>query len=131
VLTCYDGTYPFVARDLAASGARAILTPSMDPAEWGPLQHADHALFYPLRACEVRRPIVRAASSGTSLALDAYGRELARVDPFEPGTLSAVVGPRDDLTLWVRGGWLLPHVAIAVCAASLLVGLLTRREVAR
>jgi apolipoprotein N-acyltransferase len=123
VFVCYDGTYPFVTRELVQEGAEVLLTPSLDLEGWGAIQHAHHSQFYPLRACELRRPIVRAASSGTSMALDAWGRELARVDPFAPGALAATVYPRSTMTLYVRGGWLLPFVAMAVVLGRGVVGM--------
>jgi apolipoprotein N-acyltransferase len=122
-LICYDGTYPFVTRGLVQAGACVLLIPTMDVAEWGKIQHAHHALFYPLRACEVRRPIVRAASSGVSLAVDAWGRELARVEPFAPGSFAVTVQPDDELTPYVRGGWLLPFVALGIVLVALLLEL--------
>lgn len=119
VLICYDGTFPFVARELVQNGAEAILTPSMDEASWGLIQHLEHAAFYPLRACELRRPIARACSSGVSFVLDPWGRELARIEPFAPGATSAVIVPESVLTPYVLGGWRLPHVAAAVVALGL------------
>lgn len=118
VMICYDSTYAFVARDLVHAGAEAILVPSMDLREWGRVQHDLHTRFYALRACELRRPIVRASSSGTSLAVDPWGRVLASVEPFEPGALTATIYPRATATLYGRGGWLLPHLAVAVCAIA-------------
>src|SRR5438270_11054825 len=107
-MICYGGAYPFVARDLVRAGAEVILVPTWDLSDWGPIQHEHHALFYPLRACEVRKPIVRAASSGVTLALDAWGRELGRIPMMKSGTLEAVIQPNDTETPYSRGGWLLP-----------------------
>lgn len=119
IAICYDGTYAFVLRHLVQNGARVLLLPTWDVSTWGPTQHAHHALFYPLRACELRRPIVRAASSGVTLAVDAYGRELGRIPHERPGTLSVTVVPGDRETPYVRGGWMFPHVAIAWAVLSL------------
>ncbi len=119
VMICYDGTYPFVARDLVHAGAEVILVPTMDMKHWGRVQHEHHALFYALRACELRRPIVRAASSGVTMALDAWGRTIKRLEPFDPGALRAVVHPNDARTPYSRGGWLLPAFASAIALAGL------------
>ena len=119
VMICYDGTYPFVTRDLARAGAEVILVPTMDVAAWGPVQHAHHALFYALRACEVRKPIVRAASSGVTFGLDAWGREVGAISPFLTGTLGVTVHPNDIRTPYTELGWLLPIVASAVAFVGL------------
>jgi apolipoprotein N-acyltransferase len=119
IMICYDGTHPFVARDLARAGAEVLLVPTMDVAGWGPTQHAHHALFYGLRACEVRKPIVRAASSGFTFALDAWGREVGSISPFLTGTLGMTVHPNDTQTPYAAWGWLLPMVASAVAALGL------------
>ncbi len=118
-MICYDGTYPFVTRDLARAGAEVLLVPTMDDAEWGPIQHAHHALHYAVRACEVRKPIVRAASSGFTFALDAWGREVGAISPFLTGTLGVTVHPNDIRTPYTELGWLLPMVASAVALVGL------------
>jgi apolipoprotein N-acyltransferase len=127
VMICYDGTYPFVTRDLARAGAEVLLVPTMDVAAWGPVQHAHHALFYALRACEVRKPIVRAASSGFTFALDAWGRRVGGISPFLTGTLGVTVHPNDLTTPYTEVGWLLPMLASAVALVGL--GAASRRPV--
>jgi apolipoprotein N-acyltransferase len=126
VMICYDGTYPFVARDLVKAGAEVLLVPTMDVAGWGRIQHEHHALFYALRACELRRPVVRAASSGVTLALDAWGRTVARKEPFDSGTITAVVHPNDVETPYVQGGWLLPYVAGVVALVVLVLAFMKK-----
>lgn len=128
VMICYDGTYPFVARDLVHAGAEAILVPTWDMSDWGAIQHAHHALFYGLRACELRRPIVRAASSGVTLAVDAWGRETARLPLFEPGTLACVVHPNDTETPYARGGYALPWLASVIALLGLGASVVARKS---
>jgi apolipoprotein N-acyltransferase len=123
---CYDGTHPFVTRDLVRAGAEVLLLPTMDLESWGRVQHEHHALFYPLRACEVRRPIVRAASSGVTFALDAWGREIGKIDLFKPGTLEALVHPNDTMTPYALGGFALPWVASVVASLGLVLVLAKR-----
>jgi apolipoprotein N-acyltransferase len=69
-----------------------------------------------LRAIENRRPIVQATTSGVSQIIDDHGIVLASLpynlvrgpeSPYLEGTLSAVICPRTELSLYTQGGYLL------------------------
>ena len=57
-----------------------------------------------LRALEAGRPLVRAANTGPSVAIDHRGRVLARSPQFEPHVLVGTVQPMRDATPYVRVG---------------------------
>jgi predicted amidohydrolase len=61
---CYDLSYTRVTDKLARLGAKAIIVPTMDVADWGLRQHELHARVAPVRAAEYGIPIFRLASSG-------------------------------------------------------------------
>lgn len=126
MLICYDATFTDLPRRLVQRGAELLLVPVMDPQEW-PLQerrqHADLAIF---RAIELRRCVVRAASSGISQIIDATGKVLhARTAEEGPGLLTGQVYFSQQRTLFVRGGWLFaPILCVALVAAVLVLTVL-------
>jgi apolipoprotein N-acyltransferase len=109
---CYDGTFTDVPRRLVDLGAEVLLGPVMDVENWPDQerrQHADVAIF---RAIELRRCVVRAASSGISQVIDATGRvTAARTKEEGPGVLAGSVYFNGERTVFVRGGWLFAWAA--------------------
>lgn len=71
-----------------------------------------------LRALEGGRPLVRAANTGPSVAIDDRGRVLARSPQFEPYVLGATVQPMRGATPYVRLGN--TPVVLAVVVVCLL-----------
>jgi apolipoprotein N-acyltransferase len=70
---CYDLSYQRVTDELVRQGAKAIIAPTMDVADWGEHQHLLHARIAPLRAAEYGIPIFRVCSSGISQHVDSRG----------------------------------------------------------
>jgi apolipoprotein N-acyltransferase len=73
ILICYDLSYTRVVDDFVRQGARALLAPTMDVADWGRHQHELHARVAPLRAAEYGIPIFRVCSSGISQLVNDQG----------------------------------------------------------
>jgi apolipoprotein N-acyltransferase len=90
ICICYDLSYTRVTDQLIRLGARAIIVPTMDVAEWGRHQHELHARVAPVRAAEYGVPIFRLASSGISQSVDRAGRVTATA-PF-PGQQAMLSG---------------------------------------
>ncbi|HEV8268196.1 MAG TPA: apolipoprotein N-acyltransferase, partial [Thermoanaerobaculia bacterium] len=120
---CYEVVYPWIQREAVRRGANLLFTLTND-AWYGTLgarhQHWQAAVF---RAVETGRPLVRAAITGISGAIDPRGVVKARIDEDRKG--SFVV----DLAL---GGPPAPAVAVgeaplAICAAFLFAVILRRR----
>lgn len=85
ICICYDLSYARVTDHLAEQGARLLIVPTMDVADWGLHQHELHARVAPVRAAEYQVPIFRLASSGISQAVDNNGRTIAETKPFANG----------------------------------------------
>jgi apolipoprotein N-acyltransferase len=59
-----------------------------------------------MRALETGRPMLRAANTGPSVAIDHHGRVLARSPQFRTYSLTATVQPMQGVTPYVRwGNW--------------------------
>lgn len=72
-----------------------------------------------MRALELGRPLVRAANTGPSLALDQRGKVLARTAQFQPASITVTVQPTAGSTPYVLWGNV-PTVLFAL--ACLLLG---------
>jgi apolipoprotein N-acyltransferase len=126
IYVCYDGTFTDVPRRLVGLGAEVLLAPVMDVEDWPAQerrQHADLAIF---RAIELRRCVVRAASSGISQVIDATGRVTGmRTKEQGAGVLRGSVYFNRERTAFVRGGYLFAPIAgiLLVAAAAVLTGM--------
>ena len=130
---CYETALPGAIRRLvlacreANGGPDVIANLTNDGWFWGSSEldmHLTAALF---RAVEVRTPIVIAANTGFSAAIDGCGRLLARGPRRATTTLRVDVQPDGRPTLWIWWGSLLPGVCVAIAAGVTLEALLSRR----
>jgi apolipoprotein N-acyltransferase len=72
-----------------------------------------------VRAIEVRRPLVRASTSGPSAFVDDAGRVTAATAAFTRGTVAGEVAPGAGLTFYARFG----DAFGLLCATAVLVAL--------
>jgi len=125
---CYEIIFPSLVRSFTRRGARFLVTITND-AWYGtsaaPYQHFAMAV---LRAVENRRMILRAATTGISGAIDPYGRIIKRVPMHTAAMLTADVIPRDDRTLYVRFGDLLPLLSLTISGGFLILALIGHNE---
>jgi apolipoprotein N-acyltransferase len=130
VLLCYEVVYPASARALVLGGARYLIHSTEEG--WfgksaGPVQHLSFAV---VRAVELGRDVVRAASIGISGTVDRTGRLRARLPQTTQGWVAGWIEPRSDLTPYARWGDLWVWAAAAalglLCVPSVLPWL--RRE---
>jgi apolipoprotein N-acyltransferase len=75
---CWDADFPLAISQVGRNDTDILLVPSGDWLEIDPL-HTRMAVF---RAIENGTSLVRQVADGRSMAVDAYGRELAQVDHF-------------------------------------------------
>lgn len=106
VAICFDNDYPEVDRRLAQDDAEVFLVPNMDPAEWGPVQQAQHRLLFAMRAMENGRWLARADVAGGTSVVAPNGVETVRIKDSNPGTVVATVGRVRDQTVYTKAGWL-------------------------
>ena len=79
-VVCWDADFPDVIRQAGAQGVDVMVIPAND---WFEVRTI-HADMSTVRAVENGMAVVRQTGSGVSLVSDAYGRQLGRVDSFEP-----------------------------------------------
>jgi len=104
VAICYEIVFPSLVRRQVGEGATFLVTITNDA--WfadssAPYQHFEMARF---RAVEMRRWLVRAATTGISGVVDPWGRVQRRLDLDTQGVLVADVVPRTELSPYALRG---------------------------
>jgi len=125
VLVCFEGIFPELARDYAASGSGLLVNITNDA--WfgrssAPYQHLAMTRF---RAVENRLWVARAANTGISALIDPQGRIVARSELFTPAVVRGKVVLGGESTLYQRIGEL---PALLLCALAGYWLLRTRRR---
>jgi apolipoprotein N-acyltransferase len=123
VTICFDLSFERNARRLATNGARFLVVPSEEPADWPRLEQQQHALIAPVRAAENGIGILRASAPGPSQMVGTTGRVMASLPLGVEGTLvyptpKSRMGPSQ----YARLGWRFPWLCQAVTLLWLLMG---------
>ncbi len=121
IAICYDLGFAPVSRELARNGAEFLVVPNYDAMWWGRAQHLQHSAMAPARSVEHRRWLVRATSSGISQIIDPLGNVRQALPIGEEGAVVGEIGPNAALTLYDRGGYLIPYACLGLTVAFLLV----------
>lgn len=101
---CYEDAYGSAELPQLAAGATLLVNVTNDAwfgHTWARYQHLQISR---MRALEVGRPLIRAASDGVSALIGSNGRVLAEATEFQPTVLYGTVQPRGGLTGYVRVG---------------------------
>ncbi len=134
-LICFEDTLGDLARLFALRGAQVLITITNDG--WflksaGSRQHAIHSLF---RCAETKLPMVRAANTGVSCAIDRFGRIVSQLQndkksTFIEGVLFAQLAiPKDpQRTFYTRHGEVFSLTCLGLSAAACAFRLARRRS---
>lgn len=126
---CFDNDYTEVPRRMATAGAQVFLAPSMDAEHWSARQHRQHAELFRLRAAETGRWYVVCATSGVTQVISPDGKRRAELPLMEDGVLVTHVTLRDEMTPYVRYGWLFPYLVSFLTILGTIVLLIKRKAV--
>jgi len=130
---CYETALPGAVRRLVlrltGAGRRpdVLVNLTNDGWFWGSSELDMHLAAGIFRAVEVRTPLVIAANTGFSAAIDGSGRLLARGPRRAAAPLRASVRPDGRWSPWLTAGTLPAGVTLAVVAVLALEWLATRR----
>ncbi len=134
---CYETALPGAVRTivgrLTAEGRRpdVLVNLTNDGWFWGSSELDMHLAAGILRAVEVRIPLVIAANTGFSAAIDGCGRLIARGPRRDTASLRVAMRPDGRPTLWLAAGSLPAGLTLAVVAILALAPLVGRRLASR
>jgi apolipoprotein N-acyltransferase len=130
---CYETALPggirSIVRRLAAAGRRpdVLVNLTNDGWFWGSSELDMHLAAGIFRAVEVRTPLVIAANTGFSAAIDGSGRLLARGPRRDTATLRAAIHRDGRPSPWLAAGTLPVAVTLAIVPLVALEWLVGRR----
>ena len=120
---CYEVVYPGIARRHARDGADVLFTLTNDAWYGKAGARRQHWQAAVLRAVETGRPLVRAAITGISGAVDPAGRVLVTIGPDQRGSFSVPL----PAPLPAPPAVALGDAPLWVCAAGLAAAILRAR----
>jgi apolipoprotein N-acyltransferase len=103
---CFEAVFPNLVRQFTVGGAELLINISNDGWYGRSAAPDQHLAMARVRAVENRRWLLRATNNGFTVAIDPYGREVARLAPDVRGVLRAPFSFRSDRTIYSRfGDW--------------------------
>jgi apolipoprotein N-acyltransferase len=120
VSVCYEDAF---GEELIRALPAATLLVNVSEDAWFGDSFAPHQRLQMarLRALEAGRPMLRAANTGPSAAIDHRGQVLARTPQFQAAALAVAVEPRRGATPYARAGNV-PLVALLMVLVGIVVG---------
>ncbi len=125
VMICFEDIFGELCRQLVRAGAEYLVNTTNDYWSKSIQSQEQHAAMAVLRSVENRKYLVRAANTGVTCIVDAWGRMLERLPDEETGILQTEVFLMKDRSpsfYTLHGDWLGIAGAWA-CALSFLAGL--------
>lgn len=129
ILICYEDIFPYAAREMVARGANALINLTND-AWYGYTSAAyQHLVYSQYRSVETRRYMIRATNTGISALINTRGHILWQgKELFTRENFLTSLPLYDGKTLFVRAGYLLPHVFLILMAVNLIQARLKRNS---
>jgi apolipoprotein N-acyltransferase len=121
VFICYEAIFPGEVRRFTAGGAELLVNISNDGWFGRSAAPAQHLMMARVRAVENHRWLLRDTNNGFTVAVDPYGRIVARMATDIRGELDAPYDFRTDVTPYARfGDW---FAWLCVVVSSALLGM--------
>jgi len=126
VVICFEIAYDDLVRDTVRAGGQVIVVQTNNATFARAGQTEQQLAMGQVRAAEVGRTVLIAATSGVSAVIDARGTVLARTEEMTPALLPAQAPLRVALTPAVRLGsapaWAIALLVAGACLAAALRG---------
>ena len=120
-LICFESVFPGYARQFARQGAQFLVVITNDMWFGQTSLYEQHAMMAVFRAIESRIPVVRAANTGISLAVDKWGNILDRTDTFKEEYLVAKIYPERSNSAYNKIGNVVPQCGLIIALISIVV----------
>ncbi len=120
VVICFEVIFPDLVRRFVSNGAEFMTTITNDAwfgASSAPYQHFSMVVF---RSVENRVPFVRAANTGISGSIDAYGRIRKSTDIFVEDKVVDEIVLRDRTTIYTRYGDIFAYLCVIMTALLMI-----------
>ncbi len=127
ILICFESVFPEISRKWVLSGANILVNLTND-AWYGRSSAPYHSLAMSVfRAVETRRSLARSANTGISAFIDPSGRVEFRSELFESYGFSTDVVLYEEITFWVRYGYLFGPLCLFLGLSGAFVARMRRR----
>lgn len=123
VFICYEAIFPNEVRRFVADGANLLVNISNDGWFGRSAAPDQHLMMARVRAAENRRWLLRATNNGFTVAIDPYGRIVARLAPDIRDALDAPYDFRRDITVYSRFGDWFPWLCVIISVIFMGLGL--------
>ena len=123
-LLCFEIIFPELVRGFVKNGAEILVNISNDAWFGRTSAHYQHFSMAVFRAVEFRRPVLRSANTGVSGYIDAAGRIVSKIDPFQEGVIICSPALAHGESFYCRYGDLFAYV----CMGGFLFFLFFKRQ---
>jgi apolipoprotein N-acyltransferase len=125
---CIESVYPGFCREFTRRGAEFLVVITNDMWFGKTSLLEQHAMMSVFRAVENRVPVVRAANTGISMAIDKWGRIMEKSDIFTAEYLTAKIHPEPSKSVYWNIGDIIPKVLLVFVLISLVIALIKRKQ---
>jgi apolipoprotein N-acyltransferase len=124
---CIESVYPGYCREFARRGAEFLVVITNDMWFGRTSLLEQHAMMSVFRAVENRIPVVRSANTGISMAIDKWGRIMAKSDIFKAEYLVSGINPEKSNSIYGRIGDIIPRISLVFVFISLIIAFIRRK----
>lgn len=120
ILICYEDIFPYIARKMVSMGANVLINLTNDA--WYGISSAphQHLVYGQMRSIENRRASIRAANTGISSQINIRGEIQWQGALYRQEIFLSELPLYEGKTLFVRVGYLLPHIFLIILAGMLV-----------
>ena len=121
IVICYESVFPDEVREFAANGAQVLINISDDLWYGETSAPAQHLQMSRMRAVENHRWVLLATNSGTTAAIDPFGRVVNQAPRNVRTTLMAPYAAQNESTFYSRNGDVFAWLCVVISLLAVFV----------